>query len=109
MRHSSDSDGVLGIQWALQALHKCIYTLSHTHPCSHHALDTVPGGSLQTMPLFSPEQESSHGLDLLAAAATTEKSGAVLPDAILSLLTKSGPFNPAASLAPKVVKKILGL
>ena len=111
VRYRQSPGGVLRIQWALQALysHKCIYSLPHTHPCSHHALDTAPRSSLQAMPLFSPEQGSSHGLNLLAAAAATEKSGAELPDASLSLLTKPGPFNPAASLGPKVVKRILDL
>ena len=48
------------------------------------------------LPLFSPEQVAANGLGLLAALA-------------LSPLSKPGPYNPAASLAPKVLKRILDL
>lgn len=60
------------------------------------------------MPLFSPGEGSSRSLSLLAAAAA-ERSSAEPLDTSLPLLSKPGPFNPAASLTPKVVKKILYL
>ena len=57
------------------------------------------------LPLFSPEQAAANGLGLLAAAAAAKDETALAS----SLLSKPGPFNPAASLAPKVLKRILDL
>jgi hypothetical protein len=57
------------------------------------------------LPLFSPEQSAANGLGLLAAAAAAKDETALAS----SLLSKPGPFNPAASLASKVLKRILDL
>lgn len=63
------------------------------------------------MPVFAPATPQS-GLDVLAAAATATASR---PNASLIDTTRPpagagpGPYNPAASLPPKVVKRILNL
>ncbi len=67
--------------------------------------------ALAELPTFTPTPGSGSGLDLLAAAAA--KDGWV-DDASgrntgITPLSKMGPFNPAATLAPKVAKKVLGL
>ena len=58
------------------------------------------------LPLFNPGQAPADGLDLLAAAAATSTAKTPAP---LPLLTQPGPFNPAAAISAKVVKKILDL
>ena len=96
-----------------------------------------PVATLPHLPLFTPDPAAA-GLHLLAAAAANEHaatgplrappSGTSLPlaphtllglppapptlassPAALALLTKPGPFNPAASLPAKVAKRILDL
>ena len=81
------------------------------HARSPPARPSLPGGSLPvaagvlpTLPLFSPATAPARGLDLLAAAAAADK-----PDPVVPLVGKPGPFDPAASLAPKVVKNIFDL
>lgn len=67
---------------------------------------------LPQMPLFSPSTTASTGLELLAAAASsaqpTSHQKHARPTQCHGLSTP-GPYNPAASLPPKVVKKILDL
>ena len=96
-----------------------------------------PVATLPRLPLFTPDPAVA-GLHLLAAAAANERSATSPPrvppsgmspplaphtllglppapptlassPAALALLTKPGPFNPAASLPAKVVKRILDL
>jgi hypothetical protein len=64
---------------------------------------------LPQLPVFTPASLPSPGLDILAAAATTSQAKTLLPQAVTPALTTPGPYNPAASLPPKVVKKILDL
>lgn len=70
------------------------------------------GSALATLPLFSPSHPGSSGLDMLAAAASATDT-ALCPTAGAALgplpLTSKGPFNPAAALSTKVVKRILDL
>ena len=61
------------------------------------------------LPLFSPGLGAAHGLDMLAAAAANKSQAQTTDAPTMPLLAKPGPFNPAASLAPKVVKRILDL
>ena len=65
---------------------------------------------LPVLPTFTPSPTAS-GLDILAAAAASNRvgSGVTTPWPIAAPLTSPGPYNPAASLSPKVVKKILDL
>lgn len=63
---------------------------------------------LLASPFFSPkESSSSSGLDLLAQAAGSIPTQHHPTSPHTSHLFSSGPFNPAASLPPKLVKKIL--
>ena len=66
-------------------------------------------GAPSMIPLFSPGQGATNGLDLLAAAAAGKTDKSTTEMASLSLSEKPGPFNPTASLAPKVVRCILEL
>ena len=78
----------------------------------HSATDPT---HLPPLPTFSPAVGSASGLDILAAATMgqpslnntrpTTSDGAALPASLHS----AGPYNPAASLPPKVVKKTLAL
>ena len=61
-----------------------------------------------TLPLFSPS-DTTNGLELLAAAATENTGNYIAWTTTALLLSMPGPFNPAASLSPKVVKCILDL
>ena len=61
---------------------------------------------LPPLPTFTVSGAANSGLDLLAVAASTATSNPCLPAAAL---TTAGPYNPAASLPPKVVKKVLDL
>ena len=84
-----------------------------------YALTCTPTGSgshtLHSMPLFDPNPSATraNGLNLLANAAGTLTNNS--KNAALSNRSASnngfgqGPFNPSASLPPKVVKKILDL
>ena len=60
-------------------------------------------------PLFTPDQVTTASLGLLTAAAAPEKAGTGPGAPIRALLSKPGPHNPTASLAQKVVKRILNL
>ena len=66
--------------------------------------------ALADLPTFTPTAGFHTGLDLLAAAASSSSGDRPMarPTSGELGLTKPGPFNPAASLAPKVAKKILG-
>jgi hypothetical protein len=79
---------------------------------SGEALGDLPDpASLPPLPTFTPAGgPSSSGLDVLAAAAADNlpQSGDPPSNAHGSLHIQ-GPYNPAASLPPKVVKKILAL
>ena len=75
----------------------------------------LPASSLPSVPVFTPAPTTIHsGLDLLAPAATAGSSLS-LPTPTVGLeppqpaITAPGPFNPAASLPPKVAKCILEL
>ena len=68
------------------------------------------------LPIFTPTTgaRGGNGLDLLAAAAFSScekhaEEGYVAEPMYIGSLSKPGPFNPAASLAPKEAKKILDL
>ena len=70
-----------------------------------------PASVLPTLPLFTPTTQAA-GLGALAAVA----SGDQAPDSLQLPSTRptqsllgAGPFNPAASLPPRIVKKILDL
>lgn len=72
---------------------------------------------LPTLPLFTPSPGITSGLDMLAAAAsasaghtqpaagTTTEGNLLVP----AVLTRQGPFNTAATLLSKVVRRILDL
>ena len=72
-----------------------------------------------TIPHFTPSGGSGTGLDVLASAALSANpgndlvpptsTGLATPQDKLAGLHTPGPYNPAASLPPKVVKKILAL
>ena len=68
--------------------------------------------ALSSFPLFSPSSGSS-GLNLLAAAASAANQHNITPKPAAPhpshSLHTAGTYNPAASLSPKVVKKILDL
>ena len=72
---------------------------------------THTGSVMGSIPTFSPVNVSESGLDLLAAAAAAStvnpSIGGVLPT--LSQITKSGPYNPAAAIPARIVKRILEL
>ena len=61
-----------------------------------------------TLPLFSPS-DTTNGLELLAAAVTENTGNYTAGTTTALLLSRPGPFNPAASLSPKVAKRILDL
>lgn len=72
-----------------------------------------PAGTLLVIAallIFSPSQPGTSGLDLLAATASAADTPSAPPAHLASspLLSKD-PFNPAASLPAKVVKRILEL
>ena len=71
--------------------------------------DSPAVGTLPSLPLFDPGTSAARGLDVLAAAADADVNRRKPTEASLSLLSQPGPFNPAASLSMKVVKKILDL
>ena len=71
-----------------------------------------PVSSLPSVPVFTPAPITIHsGLDLLAAAATAGSSPSLLTPAVglEPPRRRWAFFNPAASLSPKVVKRILEL
>ena len=74
--------------------------------------DQPDPASLPPLPMFTPTggpPPGTSGLDLLAAAAVQDpKSGSPSTDP-LRRLHAPGPYNPAAILAPKAVKKTLTL
>ena len=75
-------------------------------------LRTMPDpAQLLSMPVFSATPSPATGLDLLAAAATAPQTedGSRTPGQLTLPVTSAGPYNPAASLPPKVVRKILNL
>ena len=79
----------------------------------------TPSELPSTIPHFTPSGGSGTGLDVLASAALSANPGNDLaPPTSTGLATPKdklagphtpGPYNPAASLPPKVVKKILAL
>ena len=76
-----------------------------------------PTSSLPSVPVFTPAPTTIHsGLDLLGTAATAGSSLSLLtpaggpePPPPWPVITAPRPFNPAASLSPKIVKCILEL
>ena len=68
---------------------------------------------LPQLPVFSSTPTLPSGLDLLATAASSAQSGTGPSQAYQSgapaSLHTTGPYNPAASLPPKIVKKVLDL
>ena len=86
------------------------------HNTHHHHLciltaGTTPDlpGTLHSWPLFTQSAGVTHGLQLLAAAATASKHTTTPVDPSLIPLAVRGPFNTAASLPLEVVKRILDL
>jgi hypothetical protein len=76
------------------------------------ALGTMPDpAQLPSMPVFSATPSLATGLDLLAAAVTAPQTegGSRTPGQLTPPVTLAGPYNPAASQPPKVVRKILNL
>ena len=61
------------------------------------------------MPTFSPGAGATPGLDLLAAAAGLPTWKAPPMPATMLGITSKGPYNPAASLPTRIVKRILEL
>lgn len=63
------------------------------------------------LPVFGPPAGTARGLDLLAAAvmAQSEKPPVETPILPATTLSTPSPYNPAATIPPKVVKKILDL
>ena len=85
---------------------------TYPSPCiTGHSISTM-ASTLSSFPLFSPSSRSS-GLDLLAAAASAANQHNITPKPAAPRpshsLHTAGTYNPAASLPPKVVKKILDL
>ena len=79
-------------------------------------LGTLPNPArLPPLPTFVPATSSASGLDLLAAAAaggasTQSKQPALSSSPVLSASPHAaGPYNPAAALPQRVVKRILAL
>ena len=83
-----------------------------------------PPSDLPTLPTFTPAGDSVAGLDILAAAALSHTGTQAMqpivaaplsgpqgqpPAVVAAQLHAPGPYNPAAALPPKVVKKILAL
>ena len=60
-----------------------------------------------TLPLFNPKGPRRRGV--AAAAAANKRKNSHLPSAQLPMLTQPGPFNPAAALSMKAVKRTLDL
>ena len=83
--------------------------------------DTPPTSEIPTLPTFTPSTGSSPGLDMLAALSQTGSQGSQPIETTLLLpkdpqpaigvahLHTPGPYNPAAALPPRIVKKILAL
>ena len=69
---------------------------------------TLSDGVL-AMPIFHPSPAAASGLDLLAAAAAATPTHMTNPATTTSLVSAPGPFNPAASMPMKVVKRILDM
>ena len=87
-------------------------------PAGHHTreLGDMPDpAELPTLPTFTPAGALTTPLDILADAAlgkTTSMGshdGADDSAGAIRSLHSAGPYNPAAALPPKVVKKILAL
>ena len=92
------------------ANHFSLCPRSGVYSAGTHA--TAGQDPLNDTPTFNPGLAASSGLQLLAAAATTAQGKAKLPLApatAIPLLRAPGPYNPAASLPPKIVKKLLEL
>ena len=70
---------------------------------------------LPPLPIFQAAPASLSGLDLLAVAAASTRAGSAIPLAgqasatAAAALSLPGPYNPAAALPRKVVKKVLDL
>ena len=64
---------------------------------------------LPPMPMFESSLATFSVLDTLAVTAANTGPGPLLPVWAVAMLSTSGPYNPAASLPPKVVKKVLEL
>ena len=84
---------------------------SPSHSCSGAA--APPGRALTGVPTFNPGVSTGSGLDLLALAATSTLEGKDVDTparkASGTALHVPGPYNPAAVIPSKVVKKILDL
>ena len=83
---------------------------------SSTSLGAMPDpASLPPLPSFDPADGSSSGLGVLAAAAAASerhdgRSGDSDPaPPVSAALQAAGPYNPASTLPPKVVKRILAL
>ena len=65
--------------------------------------------NLPPIQTFTPSIGPPSGLDLLAAAATGDPPPPTESTNLPATLHDTGPYNPAASLPPKVVKRVLAL
>ncbi len=89
----------------------CISTCIANPPVSEPPLQAIAHTRL---PTFTPSAGAvSTGLELLAAAASSTVSAGDAPTIQVKpgnyVLNKPGPFNPVATLAPRVAKNILEL
>ena len=68
---------------------------------------------LLPLPVFQSAPATLSGLDLLAIAAASTSTGSAIPLSVqvgvAAALSSPGPYNPVATLPPKVVKKVLDL
>ena len=64
---------------------------------------------LPPMPTFESSLAAFSGMDTAAVTAANTGPGPSLPVRAVATLSTPGPYNPAASLPPKVVKKVLEL
>ena len=85
-----------------------VYSADRMGSDSHSHATT---SALADLPTFTPTAGFHTGLDMLASAASSSSGDRPMarPTSGELGLTKPGPFNPAAPLAPKVAMNILGL
>ena len=87
-------------------------TATEATACGTATSPRVTAGTvLSSMPTFAPSAASAQGLDLLAAAAAASSLSNHSTARVSTLPSGSSfaPFNPAASLPAKLVKRILDL
>ena len=85
-----------------------IYTTPHL-PAGHSAETLGDPATLPPLPTFTPAGGPSPSLGLLAADGSDQQHKGDPNRNAQGSLHSSGPYNPASSLPPKMVKKILSL